>query len=137
MDDLISRQKALDHLRKRLIQTANNNVGFVCDAGSTFQDASERVKTWLDEVPSAQPELLTVNIDNELTKDECDRLKQVMMDSPILLLPSAQRTGRWIWDDEGYHCTECFYHAYNATGEIMTGEYKFCPNCGARMEVQE
>lgn len=52
MDDLISRQKALDHLRKRLIQTANNNVGFVCDAGSTFQDASERVKTWLDEVPS-------------------------------------------------------------------------------------
>lgn len=52
MDDLISRQKALDHLRKRLIQTANNNVGFVCDAGSTFQDASERVKTWLDELPS-------------------------------------------------------------------------------------
>ena len=52
MDDLISRQKTLDHLRKRLIQTANNNVGFVCDAGSTFEDASERVKTWLDEVPS-------------------------------------------------------------------------------------
>lgn len=51
-DDLISRQKTLGHLRKRLIQTANNNVGFVCDAGSTFQDASERVKTWLDEVPS-------------------------------------------------------------------------------------
>ena len=51
--------------------------------------------------------------------------------------PSAQRTGRWIWDDEGYHCTECFYHAYNATGEIMTGEYKFCPNCGAQMEVEE
>jgi len=52
MDDLISRQKALEHLRKRLIQTANNNVGFVCDAGATFEDASERVKTWLDEVPS-------------------------------------------------------------------------------------
>lgn len=52
MSDLISRQKALEHLRKRLIQTANNNVGFVCDAGLTFEDASERVKTWLDEVPS-------------------------------------------------------------------------------------
>lgn len=52
MDELISRQKALEHLRKRLIQTANNNVGFVCDAGLTFEDASERVKTWLDEVPS-------------------------------------------------------------------------------------
>lgn len=52
MDDLISRQATLDHLRKRLIQTAYNNVGFVSDAGSTFEDASERVKTWLDEVPS-------------------------------------------------------------------------------------
>ena len=58
-DDLISRQKTLDHLRKRLIQTANNNVGFVCDAGSTFEDASELLKTWLDEVPSidAVPEI--------------------------------------------------------------------------------
>lgn len=51
-DDLISRLTALEHLRKRLIQTANNNVGFVCDAGATFEDASERVKTWLDEVPT-------------------------------------------------------------------------------------
>ena len=52
-------------------------------------------------------------------------------------LPSAQRTGRWIWDDEGYHCSECFYHAYGNTSEVMLGDFKFCPNCGARMEVEE
>lgn len=52
-------------------------------------------------------------------------------------LPTARRTGRWIWDDEGYHCTECFYHAYGNTSEVMLGDFKFCPNCGARMEEQE
>ncbi len=50
-------------------------------------------------------------------------------------VPSAQRTGRWIWDDEGYHCSECFYHAYGNTSEVMLGDFKFCPNCGAEMEV--
>lgn len=55
----------------------------------------------------------------------------------IKQLPSAQRTGRWIWDDEGYHCTECFYHAYGNTSEVMLGDFKFCPNCGCAMEGEE
>lgn len=55
----------------------------------------------------------------------------------IKSLPSAQRTGRWIWDDEGYHCSECFYHAYGNTSEVMCGDFKFCPNCGARMEEED
>lgn len=28
---------------------------------------------------------------------------------------------KWIWDDEGYHCSECFYHAYGETGEVLSG----------------
>ena len=55
MDDLISREAVLDLLRKRLIETANNNVGFTCDAGQVFEDASERIRYWIDELPSAQP----------------------------------------------------------------------------------
>lgn len=46
------------------------------------------------------------------------------------------KRGRWIWDDEGYHCSECFFHAYGNTGEILSGDYHFCPNCGARMESE-
>lgn len=42
--------------------------------------------------------------------------------------------GRWIWDDEGYHCSECFYHAYGETGEVLSGHWNFCPNCGEMME---
>lgn len=45
--------------------------------------------------------------------------------------------GKWIWDDEGYHCSECFYHAYGETGEVLSGHWHFCPNCGAKMEEVE
>ena len=58
MADLIDRQAAIDLLRKRLIETANNNVGFTCDAGQVFEDASERIRYWIDELPSAQPEII-------------------------------------------------------------------------------
>ena len=57
MSDLIDRQAAIDLLRKRLIETANNNVGFKCDAGQVFEDASERIRYWIDELPSAQAEI--------------------------------------------------------------------------------
>ena len=54
MNDSISRQAALDHLRKRLFETANNNVGYRCDAGRVFADAADRVHGWLDEIPCAR-----------------------------------------------------------------------------------
>lgn len=48
---LLNKQTVLEHLYKRLIETANNNVGFECDAGIVFEKiATDRIKTWLDEV---------------------------------------------------------------------------------------
>ena len=111
MSDLISRQTALNHLRKRLIQTANNNVGFVCDAGSTFEDASERVKTWLDEIPSAEPER---------------KKGEWLCDSYCLIFK------RKIW-----RCSVCGnlldFEGVNAG----RGDANYCPNCGADMRGQE
>lgn len=52
-------------------------------------------------------------------------------------LPSARQKGKWIWDDEGYHCSECFYHAYGNTSEVYCGDWNFCPHCGAWMEGEE
>lgn len=46
------------------------------------------------------------------------------------------RHGLWIWDDEGYHCSECFYHAYGETGEVLSGNWHYCPHCGSRMEEE-
>ena len=83
MSDLISRQAAIEALHKKRIETMEKG-----------QDVNH-IWECLDvvaQLPSAQPEPLTVNIDHELTKDECDRLKHAMRDAPILLLPSAQPT---------------------------------------------
>lgn len=52
-------------------------------------------------------------------------------------LPAAdvveRKGGEWIWDDEGYHCSECFFRAYGNALECMDGTYAYCPNCGADM----
>lgn len=51
-------------------------------------------------------------------------------------LPSAERRGRWIFniDDKGwswdkpYMCDQC--------GEWVEKVFKFCPNCGAKMQEE-
>lgn len=52
-------------------------------------------------------------------------------------LPAAdvveRKPGVWVWDDEGYHCSECFFHANGCTCEILSGYYHFCPHCGVAM----
>lgn len=57
--------------------------------------------------------------------------------SCIYRAPLVERKkGKWIWDDEGYHCSECWFHAYGNTLDCMDGTYRFCPNCGAEMEAE-
>ena len=54
---LLNKQTVLEHLYKRLIETANNNVGFECDAGIVFEEiATDRIETWLDEVQTVDAE---------------------------------------------------------------------------------
>ncbi len=119
MSDLIDRQAAIDRI---------NGTGYA-------DQIKENLILILRMLPSAQPEPIKINIDHELTKEECEKLRKNMADAPIVLQPEC-KTGRWIWDDEGYHCSECFFHAYGNTGEILSGYYHFCPNCGTRMESE-
>ena len=125
--DCISRQAAIDFIA----------AGHLCNPNEPRWSDNEIVN-FLKSRPSAQPEPLTVNIDNELTKDECDRLKQVMRDSPILLLPSARRTGRWIFETldgtPGYRPTVMFC---SKCGRVSIADYSYCPNCGSRMEIKD
>ncbi len=49
--------------------------------------------------------------------------------------PSVQRTGRWIIDRDK---TGCMYgRCTNCGMKQYAGRTKFCPNCGAEMEVEE
>lgn len=51
--------------------------------------------------------------------------------------PSAQRTGRWIYNDYGngcgnWHCSVC-----NKIPIVYDKNANYCPYCGARMKVEE
>ena len=54
------------------------------------------------------------------------------------------KTGRWIkygiprCGEQHYKCTSCGYYInFGQWGELYTKEFKYCPNCGARMEGAE
>ena len=60
----------------------------------------------------------------------------------IDLLPSVtprQKMGRWILLDEcsnsGYYCSECQKKVVKEGWSNTVKKVKFCPNCGAKMEV--
>lgn len=51
-DDLVSKQAVIEHLSKRLYETALNNV----DKSEVYTDIAEnRLTVWVDELPSIQP----------------------------------------------------------------------------------
>ena len=55
MSDLIDRQEAIEHCKKRLLESAYNNVQVVCDVSYTMQEiADNRIENWLKELPSGQ-----------------------------------------------------------------------------------
>ena len=82
MDDLISRQAAIDAVAEGLKHT------FV-----EYRDAAEKM---LNKVPSAEPELIKLHFDHALTEEEIKNLKQKIADSSIVLMPFAQPEQRWI-----------------------------------------
>ena len=59
MSDLIDRKATIAHLKKRLIETAINNIGVIARCDSIFEDtADNRIGPWINELPSAQPEII-------------------------------------------------------------------------------
>lgn len=50
-------------------------------------------------------------------------------------VPSAQRTGRWVVNRDS---TGCMYGRCTSCGmKHYEGRTKYCPNCGARMEIKD
>lgn len=112
MADLISRQAAIELLNRRLIESANNNVGCYEDAGVVFEEiATERLKRWMFEIPSAD----AVSVRHGHW-EECE----VLDENCVEVCQSARCSicGR-------YHTTPYMYYF---------DQYKYCPNCGARMD---
>lgn len=57
-------------------------------------------------------------------------MKLTMDDLKKMPAVPKQRTGKWIKQKIGYGCSNCTL----CTNDYGVGIYKFCPNCGAKME---
>ena len=56
----------------------------------------------------------------------------------IKALPSAQRTGRWIYNDEAYPGGNPYGHyECDQCGEYVPHKTNYCPNCGADMRGEQ
>ena len=52
--------------------------------------------------------------------------------------PSAQRTGRWIYNDEAYPGGNPYGHyECDQCGEYVPHKTNYCPNCGADMRGEQ
>lgn len=103
--DCISRQAAIDSL---------NEV----DDGASISTAI----TVVEEMPSAQPEPITINSDYELTQEEYEKRRKDIKDmanAPIMLLPSVQ--------PEIIRCKDC-KHSYDDIGGTFCS-YGTCVDC--------
>lgn len=52
-------------------------------------------------------------------------------------IPSAEKTGKWIWAGDRYYCSECRQDVYGNTVEVLIGLWHYCPHCGTRMVNDE
>ena len=68
--------------------------------------------------------------------DEYNQYLAGLMDAQLEIkyLPSAQRTGRWIYNDEAYPGGNPYGHyECDQCGEYVPHKTNYCPNCGADM----
>lgn len=139
-DDLISRQAAIKAIED--LQDCYN--GF----SDTYDKAC--IIGVLEEIPTAQ-----VNTPTDTPTDTISRQAAIAEFSCCQLtpdggidanyaidfleqLPSAQRTGRWIFETldgtPGYRPTVMFC---SKCGRVSIADYSYCPNCGSRMEIKD
>ena len=115
MDDLISRQEAIAHLKKRLYETQLNN-----DTDHPYYEeiADNRIETWINELPSAEPSPA------ECWGCNCPKMERL----------KEQKTGRWVKYKNWYACSECGNEMFFA-GTYDESQH-YCYNCGAKMDVE-
>lgn len=98
---LINKEQAIDKLKKRLFETALNNVGIKQDIDETLIDVAEnRLENWFDELLSAEPERKTGRwIRNDNNTYSCSVCQS------------------WIPEEQHYYAQFCLYCGADMRGD--------------------
>lgn len=81
------------------------------------------------------------NLTAKHIKDAVKQLPPVTPQPCENAISREKKTGRWILtmprgaEEWSYKCSECNFWKYKKT--INLSKFKYCPNCGAKMEVEE
>lgn len=118
MSDLINRQDAIDAVERHY---------------RIDNDLLEVIAYEIRQLPSAEHHKL--NIAEYIHDFYPDVWRHA--EKELEVKPSAQRKGKWLLDEE--RGATGIYAICSACDELIyiTGDFKFCPNCGARMVTDE
>lgn len=99
--DCISRQATINKIKKRLFETAFNNVGIKQNIDETLVDVAEnRLENWFNELPSIQPEQRWIPVSERLPAVG----KGVLLTTtfPTLVIGWLKSDGKWlIYENDG------------------------------------
>lgn len=149
-EDCISRQDALDAfgLSEKTRKYGGDHSGYDTMMLYEIQDV-------LEDLPSVTPTIteketvedaISRQVVLDLFAGKCDAVRpyhevwQAVKDLPSV--KPIRPKGKWIhWDENEYgntaECSECKGAFYACDGGRVEDIYKYCPNCGAEMEVDK
>lgn len=136
MSDLIERQAAIDAL--------NEVSEHYTDKGREWHPHVNFMVEAIEALPSAQPEIDELQKEVDYWHEKCTSYEQTI----VRLTESAQperKKGKWIVLDKNnrwftphmYQCPFCRHTLDKMGVNAGRGDANYCPNCGARMEVEE
>lgn len=147
MDDLISRQAAIDKINERQRKLIYC-FGFENDMVKIMDIA----RSIIIAMPSAQPEYrldewCTDCKEYDTEKHCCPRFNQVIR-TTLNEMKSERKKGKWIYGEDnpgtgrdGWFCSECeHFEMWDYSADMKSAELNlpnFCPNCGARMTEED
>lgn len=139
----------------------NNIISIICPNDEDFEKPiispaylkKELETLALEEEPSgdliSREDTLTAFADyvgSGMSMDDYDALWNIVTKMPSVN-PQEPKTGHWEWVQYNYnpqlgnwHCSECRCVVVECVGKEEKGGiplYKYCPQCGAKMEVSE
>ena len=99
----------------------------------------------MDDLISRAAALEVIEAVKNITWSQSGKVLCGKMYSQIKDLPAVDAApvvhGRWVYENEAQgdysHCSECGCRVGGGRISDLSVRYKFCPNCGAKMDAQE